>query len=157
MLRSRSLPPSGYREQVGDIAVTAHCGPGCCIELHELSATFERAVRVATVTSHYVSVYQGFTQYSGGAHANNSLACATWARGTGRQVRLSEILPLTEVKTLRERATIALQDFRDETGRPPYTLDEESFLYDEEARRVVFCALAPFVVAGTIVEVPLNR
>ncbi|WP_309892744.1 hypothetical protein [Archangium sp.] len=179
MLRSRSMPASGRREQVGDIIVTTQCGPRYCTdglrdtrsgldliptaltaEEHELvaaSAEFERAVRIAHLGDSYLSAYRGATEFSGGAHANNELACGTWDRRTGRQLRLSELVPPAEARALHQRAAVALQEFLEETGRPRYMLDEASFLYDSARQRVTFCALAPMVVAGTVIEIPVER
>ncbi|WNG18180.1 hypothetical protein [Cystobacter fuscus] len=173
------MPSSGQREQVGDIIVTTQCGPHYCTdglrdsrsglellptaltveesELVAASAEFERAVRIAHLEESYLSAYKGFTEFSGGAHANNELTCGTWDRRTGREVGLSEVLPPAEASALKQRATVALQEFLEETGRPRYTLDELSFLYDSASRRVTFCALAPMVVAGTIIEVSVER
>lgn len=179
MLRSRTMPPSGQREQVGDIIVTTQCGPRYCTdglrdsrsgldlipttlsaeenELVAASAELERAVRIAHLEESYLSAYKGFTEFSGGAHANNELTCGTWDRRTGRKVSLSEVLPPAEASALKQRAAVALQEFLEETGRPRYTLDELSFLYDGARQRVTFCALAPMVVAGTIIEIPVER
>lgn len=172
------MPPSGQRERVGDMVVITRCDMDYCVdglrddrrgqelmttaltedekELASASATFERAVRIAHLTEDSVSVYEGFTEYSGGAHANNSLACSTWNRRTGRRVLLSELSSATKGKALEARAAILLQEFLDETGRPGYEIDEASFLYDGLNQRVVLCALAPYVVAGTIVEIPMH-
>jgi hypothetical protein len=179
MLRSRSLPPLGRREQLGDIVVTTQCGPRYCVdglqdlrsgrelmgmaltdeekELVAAAAGFERAVRVANLGEIYLSAYQGFTETSGGAHANNALACATWDRRTGRQIRLLEVVSGVEASVLKEQATMALQEFLEETGRPRYTLDETSFLYDSAKQRITFCALAPFAAAGTVIEISIDR
>jgi|GEM_PF-3182507 len=175
MLRARSLPPSGRREQVGTIAVATECGPGYCSDgLLDLSSrrvlvatmptaaereslagpgTFERALKVAYSGDSYVSVYQGYTEFAGGAHANNELSCATWDRRGGRKVSMSDIVSHRQVKSLEERAVAALEDFLTETGHPRYTLDEESFLYDEANQRFILCARAPYVMEGTIVEI----
>ncbi len=179
MLRPRAPPPSGQREQVGEVAVMTQCGSGHCVdglrdlrsgktllattltpdeeELVATSATFERAVRIAYVGEAHLSAYQGFTEVSGGAHANNELACATWERQSGQRVKLSEVVPEAEAHALTERASEVLQEFLEETGHPRYHLEEASFLLDSENRRVTFCALAPFVVAGTIIEVSVDR
>jgi len=179
MLRPRSMPPSGRREQVGDIIITTQCGPHHCTDgLHDTrsgldlmptaltveenefvaaSAEFERAVRIAHLGETYLSAYRGFTEFSGGAHANNELACGTWDRRTGHQLRLSEIVPPTEARALHQQALVVLQEFLEETGRPRYTLDEGSFLYDSIRQRVTFCALAPMSVAGTVIEISIER
>jgi len=179
MVRMRTAPSNGERERMRDVAVVSQCGDDFCIdglrdvrtgrdlialkltkdERQILAApgTLQRVVKLAHVGERYVSVYTGYSEFSGGAHSNNHLACETYDRRTGRTVRLAAVVPAKQLPSLLQRAKRRLRAFERTRGAHDHTLHPANFLYDEDTRRITLCTEAPFPSAGTLIELTLGQ
>lgn len=170
-VRKRLQPPDGVRERVEDLVVTSRCAEDSCFDgLRDLRTGRElipteptagerevlaapgylqRVVRIATVSERYVSLYLGDSSYSGGAHANNGLVCATYDRRTGRPLKLSQVVPAAEARALTRKASRMLTAFLSRHAEVEHTLRPASFLYDAATRRISLCAEGDMPVAGS--------
>ena len=179
LVRMRSQPEGGERERLQDVAVVSRCDERSCLdglrdlrtgrdlialaatrderEILDVPGSVQRVVKLAYVSDDVISIYTGATELSGGAHANNELACATYDRRTGRPVDLTKVVPPPEAPTLLRRASEKLKAFLRESGHQGYQIHKTSFLYDAASARVTLCALAPMPMDGTIIAVPLQR
>ncbi|MCP3100460.1 hypothetical protein LZ198_16445 [Myxococcus sp. K15C18031901] len=177
MVRERSEPPNGERERRGELVVTARCGGSFCVDgLKDLGTgrdiiplslnaderrilaapgALQRAVKLVSVDERHVSVYLGETEFSGGAHANNTLECATYSRRDGRRVKLSEVVPRAKAKALLQEAVSKMESFQEVHLLPGYRFRPDGFLLDERAGEVRLCAARAVSSEGTVLEVTL--
>lgn len=71
----------------------------------------ERAVRVVAASDKTVSAYVGSVWFSAGAaHRNASLSCATWRRGTGARLTLTDLLGAAQARALLRMISELLLD-----------------------------------------------
>lgn len=135
----------------------------------------ERRLWLASATDRFVSVYVAESSFpDGAAHANNSLSCQTFNRKTGRQVTLADVLPDASRLTARvqaliddpERALEVLGDSLESGGVDARgsRLDARGFIVKPVLGRkttdgiaLELCAEGPYSLAGSVVEIDLDR
>ncbi len=161
MIRERTAPASGERQRVGGVSVTATCRANWCVDgLHDHRSghtlvpdglttaekmydddrySLERAIAIADVSDRWVSIYLGETEFSGGAHANNALECATYVRSTGARAALSDLVGEVGARARLRAAAQALTASHANGDTPAMELDPQSFRVDATGR-VVMCA-----------------
>ena len=156
MIRDRVAPAHGERQRVGEVSVPSRCRTSGCLDglrddrsgrtivpaslthderiYDQTGFSLERAIAIAGVTDRWISIYLGVTEYSGGAHSNNSLECVTFSRASGRRVSLADAVGKTRAAALVRAATDALTDESDRLS-----IDERSFVVDSTGQ-VSLCA-----------------
>ncbi|NOJ91794.1 hypothetical protein HMI51_02380 [Corallococcus coralloides] len=179
MVRQRSQPADGVREQTDNVAVVSHCEGLACLdglkdlrsgrELISLAPTrdeknilkeegsLERVVKIAHASESFVSAYTGHSEYSGGTHANNSLSCVTYDRHSGRPMRLKDAVTARKAQSLMRDARRKLEAFQQGQRLPAYQLTQEGFLHDSSSDRIALCADAPPPMAGTVIIIWLRQ
>lgn len=133
MLATRGEPASAV--EIDGLRFPTGCGPGYCVDgaaliasdrpllraepdridravLRAEGAWLERVVRPASQTPDTVSLYVATSSYSGGAHAQNELRCSTFARSSGRPIRLDDLLPARAARRILARLRQGLPDAR---------------------------------------------
>ena len=176
--------PSGVR-------IETRCGPTWCVDgltaggttlipaaldaeeeraYGEGGGELERVIRVVWSDDAHVSVYVAQTEYSGGAHANNTLACRTFDTRSGRALGLRDVLPSESVELLLKKVPPLLDD--PETaiavlGKPieerGLSLDERGFRFGRPGSTraaspsLILCAEGEYPrSSSTILEIPLQ-
>lgn len=132
------------------------------------NAWMERVIRVVWPGQGRVSIYVAESEYSGGAHANNSLACRTYDTKTGRMLRLRDVMPAASARRVMTRVGALLSDVNrgiDVLGEivpEGYSLDERGFrLGRSDSPRGIgpelyLCAEASGPRGGTVLEIRLD-
>ncbi len=174
-------------EYPGDVRVITRCGANWCTdglvagprtlippvlsgdEARTLSTDdgyfTERVLRVAWSDQRYVSVYVAESEFSGGAHANNSLGCRTFDRAAGRELSLAEVLPprsaallLAKSQTLLEDANAAIDaGFDGLTDWAHYRVNARGFRFADspgDSPAILLCAEGVYPLASdSILEI----
>jgi hypothetical protein len=168
MLSTRGTPGPADTDGSAALTVSTSCGPEFCVDgLHDdafgrwlvpASVTLDEApilaadgwldrrVFLATASLQWVSAFVGLSEFSGGAHANNDLACRTFDRRTGRPARLADVVGEARSAELLARAAV--------TADADYTPRDDAFLVGPDDA-ITLCAEAPFCMAGTTWRIPV--
>jgi hypothetical protein len=117
-------------------------------------AWLERVIRVAAHDDRFVSLYVAESEYSGGAHANNSLTCRSFDAMTGNALALFDVIPYDDAERLLADLRGALAD---DDADPAYHLysipddgaDDRAFLVIDG--EVVLCAEGDYPLASSSV------
>lgn len=163
-LPRRSAAAKGSREPAVGIEVITHCTPDACVDgvrdaasgsvlvaaalsaddRAALSASdgawLERVARTAYVSARFVSLYIAESSYTGGAHANNVLTCATFDRRTGREVTLGDVLVgaphlRARVQALLDHPNLAIDVLGEPLDGPGFTLSSGLLFEQATGRR----------------------
>ncbi len=122
----------------------------------------ERVVRITLADDAHVSAYVAESSLSGGAHANNVLACATFDRKSRRRIGLKDVLPQARhgAKKLQSLFAEPVKAF----NLLGATLDGERFVVRETGillgvkGEVIVCAQGPYPSqSGSVIELSVGR
>jgi hypothetical protein len=188
-LARRSSADEGTSEVGPGIAIVTHCIGDSCVDGLEDTATgamlisaalsademalvgtdgsgwVERVVRVSYVSDRYVSAYIAESSFSGGAHANNVLSCATYDRAKARPAPLADVLGgaphvLPDVQALLNDEDLSMEVLG--TNSEGGLVVRGDYLLTQGARgpaaAVVLCADGSYPDAsGSVLEIPLDQ
>jgi hypothetical protein len=177
-VRARTLPATGWRQEIGGVAVSSRCGIRHCLDglvdrerKRELIAAtptpderatlaltdgaVERVVHIAHVDSKWISVHLGGSEVSAGAHAANELACTAFDRSSGAKRSLSSIVTPKRARQLVARARRQLADWAQANQESGWAIDGRSFLV-ARGGRIVMCATAALLRAGEVLEIDVD-
>ena len=133
-------------------------------------AMLERVIRVAWSDETHVSIYVAESAYSGGVHADNSLACRSFDVATGRLLGLGDVLPAASVELLGKRIAPLLDDpdaAIEALGAPieasGFALTNDGFRFGTATARgapgtaIILCAEGPDSDSSRVLEIPLDN
>lgn len=116
----------------------------------------EQVIRVAWESDRYISIYIARSEFSGGAHANNTIICRTYRRAGGKLLSLEDVLPAVSANRLLNKARDLFNEDKafdvlgDSLNAQGFELKLKDFRFERTAEHrgenpeIILCAQGPY-------------